>query len=101
MFRKLFLASILLASPAFASEELWKAKCKSCHGDTGAADTKNGQKYEIGDLRTAEWQAKHSDEEIRKVIAEGVPDTKMKPYADKLSAEEIDALVKHIRGLKQ
>lgn len=107
MMKKLFVAAALTftfaAGTASAEEaaELWKAKCKSCHGATGKADTREGRKQKIDDISTAEWQAKHSDDEIRKVITEGKKDTKMKAYKDKLSAQEIDSLVAYIRTLKQ
>lgn len=105
--KKLCLAAAIavsfVAAPAFANEtaDLWKAKCKSCHGETGKADTKEGKKNKIDDMSDAKWQANHDDAKIRKAIAEGVPDTKMKAYKDKLSAAEIDALVKHIRTFKK
>lgn len=92
-----------VAAPAFANEteDLWKAKCKSCHGATGKGDTKEGKKNKVDDLTDPAWQARHDDAKIRKAITEGVPDTKMKAYKGKLSEAEIDALVKHIRTLKK
>lgn len=95
--------SLTFAAPAFADDtaDIWKAKCKSCHGGDGKADTKEGKKSKIDDMSVAAWQDKHSDEKIKKAIMEGVPDTKMKPYKEKLSEAEIDGLVKHIRGLKK
>ena len=103
------LVCLSFASPALADDEIadiYKAKCKSCHGETGDGDTKTGRKEKIDDLSLPAWQKKHSDEEIRKVISEGSPDksstgeaSKMKPFKDKLSAAEIDGLVKYIRGL--
>ena len=98
------LACLSLAAPAFADDaiaDVWKAKCKSCHGEDGKADTKTGKKEKMEDISTADWQSKHSDEQIRKVIAEGEKDTKMKAFKDKLSAAEIDGLVKYIRTLKK
>jgi cytochrome c6 len=93
----------LTATFAHASEvaDLWKAKCKSCHGEAGAAETPNGKKYKVDNLTDAGWQSRHSDEKIKKVIMEGKKDTKMKAYKDKLSEAEIDALVKHIRTFKK
>jgi cytochrome c len=104
---KKFLAIALtlsFAPAAFAEEaaEVWKAKCKSCHGEDGRAKTKVGAKEKMTDITTAEWHAKHSDEKIRKVIADGSENNnKMKAFKDKLSAQEIDALVAYIRTLKK
>jgi cytochrome c553 len=96
--------SLSLAGPAFADEsaEIWKAKCKSCHGEDGRGDTKVGKKEKVADMSTPEYQSKHSDAVLKKVIAEGSQDNKkMKPFKDKLSDAEMDGLVKHIRGLKK
>ena len=105
--KKLCVAAVLafsFAAPAFADDapaDIWKAKCKSCHGANGDADTKEGKKSKIKDMTDPQWQAKNSDAEIKKVITDGKPDTKMKAYGNKLSAGEIDGLVKYIRTLKK
>ncbi len=78
--------------------ENWRAKCKSCHGELGKGDTKAGQKLRVPDFSLSAWQGKHADEAIRTAIVDGVPDTKMKAFKDKLSTEEIDGLVGMIRG---
>lgn len=89
--------------PAQAADgaEIWSKKCASCHGKTGAGDTKMGQKHKVEDMTDAGWQTSHSDDKIRKAIVEGVKGTKMKAFGDKYSAEEIDALVKLIRTFKK
>ncbi len=104
--KKLCLAvavSFAFAGASLAADvaENWKAKCKSCHGDTGKGDTKAGKKEKVRDMTTAEWQGKWTDEKIKDVIANGSKDNKkMKAFKDKLSAEEIDALTAHIRTFK-
>lgn len=96
-------AVVLTAGPVFAddAQSLWTGKCKSCHAEKGNADTRLGREKKIADLSAAAWQSKKSDAEIKKVISEGVADTKMKPYAEKLSEGEIASLVAHIRGFKK
>jgi cytochrome c553 len=85
-----------LAADAAAN---WKAKCKSCHGDDGKAKTKVGEKEEIPDFTSPAWQKAKTDEAIKKVITDGSQrNKKMKPFKDKLSAEEIAAMVKHVRA---
>jgi len=85
---------------ADASADIWKAKCKGCHGEDGKAKTKMGAKEKIPDLTNADWQKKHSDDAIKEVITNGSKDNaKMKPFKAKLSAEEIDGLVKYVRAL--
>jgi cytochrome c6 len=91
------------SAPALAEEaaDIWRAKCKSCHGETGNADTREGRKNKIPDISTEKWQAEHSDSQIKEVILNGVKDTKMKPFRDKYSEAEIDALVQYVRGLRK
>lgn len=95
--------ALSLATSAQAEDvaDVWKAKCKSCHGEDGKAKTKMGEKEKIADLSLPEWQKNHSDEKIRDVIAHGSKDNaKMKAFKDKLTPEQIDALVKYVRGLQ-
>lgn len=92
--------SFAAESAAVNSPELWKKKCSMCHGEDGKAKTKMGEKYSIPDISSAEWQTAHKDDEIKTVIVSGGK-TKMPPWKDKLSGEEIDAMVKHVRTLKK
>lgn len=96
--------SLSFASAAHADEvaDVYMAKCKGCHGADGRAQTKVGIKEKVADMTNADWQSRHSDEEIRQVIAEGSPkNKKMKAFKDRLTAEQIDALVKYIRQMKK
>ena len=103
---KLLRAALMIAFSLSAvahadTAEIWKAKCKSCHGEDGKADTKTGKKEKVNDMTVATWQSEWTDEKMKKVILDGSKDNKkMKPFKDKLSAEEVDGLVKHIRGFK-
>ncbi|NOJ76825.1 c-type cytochrome [Myxococcus xanthus] len=86
---------------ADAVADMWKAKCTVCHGDDGKAQTKMGQKESIGDMSRPAWQQSRTDADIRRVIADGDPrNSKMKPFKDKLTPAQIDALVGHIRTMK-
>lgn len=99
----LITVAALAPAAAFAEVDvprLWKKKCAMCHGADGKAKTKMGAKYKVPDISTAEWQAKWTDEQIREVIENGGK-TKMPAFKGKLSAEEIDAMVKKVRELKQ
>jgi mono/diheme cytochrome c family protein len=102
--KKQILAFFLtISSVAFAEADtvgIWKAKCQSCHGPDGKAQTKVGKKEEIADMSTKDWQKKRTDADLRKVIEDGSEKKpKMKAFKEKLSAEEIDALVGYIRDL--
>jgi len=94
----LSLSGVALADEAAA--DVWKAKCKGCHGEDGKAKTKVGAKENIADFTSPEWQKNNSDAEIRKVISEGSEkNSKMKAFKDRLTPTEIDALVTYVRGM--
>lgn len=107
----LLTAALLVALPSLADDagappasdsvaELWRAKCKNCHGEDGRGKTKVGKAQKIDDFSDAGWQQRHSDEKIEKVIRKGIRGTKMKAYEGKLTDEEIGALVQYIRTLQ-
>ena len=82
----------------------WEEHCASCHGATGKADTKMGQKLKLKDYSDAKFQAAFTDEQLLKATLEGVTvdgKQKMKPYADKISAADAKGLVGLIRSFKK
>ena len=83
------------------AERNWKAKCASCHGADGKAQTDQGKKAGIPDYTSAEFQKSKTDDQLKSAIANGVKTDKgeMDGYKDKLSGEEIDNLVKLVRSL--
>ena len=82
----------------------WKEHCAKCHGDDGKGDTKMGKKLSIADLSDAAVQAKFTDADALKAMKEGIKDkagkVAMKPV-EGLSADEMQALVGYVRGLKK
>jgi mono/diheme cytochrome c family protein len=74
---------------------IFEAKCKSCHGADGKGDTTIGKKVNIPSLAgTALSKAK-----VISTTEAGVPDTKMKGFKDKLSADEIEAVATYVKKL--
>ena len=104
-----FIALGLLAIPAASvraadAKENWTKNCMQCHGATGAADTKMGKKLNAKNLTDPKVQATFTDAEAATAIKEGIKEngkTKMKAFGDKLSDEEIKALVAYVRALKK
>lgn len=97
---------LMLASATHAADAaaLWEKNCASCHGKGGKGDTKAGQMVKVRDLTAPDVRATLNADVVRKAIEDGVvaKDTgksRMKAYKDKLSKEEIDALVTHTLGL--
>ena len=96
----LALATLLLTAPLFAADApaLFKAKCAACHGADGSGNTPVGTKLGVKNLGSADVQ-KHTDAELLKTISDGKD--KMPPFGKKLAADELKALVAHIRTLKK
>jgi len=104
----MILALVLLAQPmpppapitqAKPPAEIWEQRCTVCHGADGRGRTKKGRQLKSPDMTRPKWQAHLSDEKIANAIANGVPKRKMPAFKDKLSPEEIQALVPYIRAL--
>ncbi|MEI6278812.1 MAG: cytochrome c [Verrucomicrobiae bacterium] len=87
-----------LASAADAAEN-WGKFCASCHAKDGSGSTVMGKKSGAEDYREASVQAKFTDADAAKIIADGKG--KMKPFQDKLTPDEIKGLVAYIRAFKK
>jgi mono/diheme cytochrome c family protein len=90
---------------AHAADELWKARCSTCHGLDGKGHTKTGKKWKIEDFTRPKWQKAMSDDEIRRTIENGVRQKRtgkvmMPAFGKKLTPEEIDSLVGWVRSLE-
>jgi mono/diheme cytochrome c family protein len=102
---RLALAFLILTSltlPAVAEEgapkdegqELYQKKCAMCHGANGVAKpTGKGS----ANLNDPEWQKATTDEAIAKVTLEGK--NKMPKFEGKLTPEQVQAIIDHIRKL--
>src|SRR5689334_23390308 len=77
------------------SANTFKGNCASCHGEDGAG-TALGKAMQAPDLRSEDVQ-KLPDADLVKAISEGK--NNMPAFKATLSAEQIQALVKHIRSL--
>ena len=97
----LALAAISPAMAADAAEGLkvHMAKCKTCHGPTGAGNPGMARalKVEIRDFASPEVQKK-TDDQLKKDSRDGVG--KMKPTAG-LSDADLGNVVAYIRSLKK
>lgn len=98
-------AAVLLATAtlSWAADPIpaYEKNCVSCHGKDGKGETKAGRKAGTKDLTDKAHQASFTDEEAFKGIKEGRKDKNgkenMKPMGDKLTDEEIHALVAYVR----
>jgi len=90
----------LVSAVGFAQssgEATYKAKCQSCHGASGAADTSVGKMMKVKPA---------SDPEIKKLTADQMFASvkngkgKMQPFKDKLTDAQIKDSVAYYRSLK-
>lgn len=104
----IFCVAIFLRTTQYAKAEvdaafLYKTHCVPCHGEDGKGTDLGKQLaamaegVEFPDFTNAEWQAKKTDERMIEQIKNGSPN-RMFSFKDKLSEEEIKALVAYVRG---
>ena len=95
-----FVLVIFALTPALSLAQdgaaTFKAKCAMCHGPDGTGKTAMGEKLKIRDLTSADVQ-KQTDAELVQVVTKGK--NKMPSYDGKLTKEQIDQLVAHVREL--
>jgi cytochrome c6 len=100
-------ALMLVGSAAFAAEipENWSKNCASCHGPDGAGHTKAGRMAQVKDMTNPDYQKSFTDAQAAKQIKEGLKDPsgkeKMRAFGDKLSDDDVKALVAYVRSLSK
>ena len=89
-------------------KRLFEAKCATCHGDDGRAQTEEGRDMAIADMTKAAYWKDLTLEIARKEVLEGLKRTsksgkeqEMKPFRDRLSPEQVDALNLYASSLKK
>jgi mono/diheme cytochrome c family protein len=85
--------------PSADGKDLFGKKCKSCHNSNGDGKTKIGEENDIEDWTVAGWKAKWTEAKVIDIVTNGKSGTKMKPFKDKLTADEIAAVAKYARSL--
>ena len=98
--------ALATASAAWAADvkENWEKHCLKCHGADGKGNTKMGKQSGVKDYTDPKVQEEMKDENALKIIKEGIVEKgkkKMDPYKDKLTDDEIKALIAFIRGFKK
>lgn len=97
---------IFCASAGYAADAAanWSQHCASCHGKDGSGSTMMGKKLGVKDYRDAKVQAEFTDAKAVEIIKEGTKENgkeKMKAFKDKLSDDDIKALVAYVRSFKK
>ena len=77
-------------------QDTFNTKCTTCHGKDGKAQTQMGIKLKAKDLtQKASWTGL-TDAVIENQIRNGTPTKTMPAFAEKLSPEEIQTVVKYV-----
>ncbi|HEX6804054.1 MAG TPA: cytochrome c [Terriglobales bacterium] len=74
----------------------FKSKCVLCHGLDGSGNTPLGKQLQAANLRSKDVQ-KLSDEKLHQVVHDG--QANMPSFADQLSDDEINQVIKYVRVL--
>jgi mono/diheme cytochrome c family protein len=100
----------LLAMPALAEEpppaavRMFKAKCASCHGPDGKAQTDQGKKLGIRDMSSPAWQSGHTDAQLTEILSTNKPVTsngaETQHFQTKLKPPEVTGLIAVLRSFK-
>jgi mono/diheme cytochrome c family protein len=97
---------IFCASAGYAADAAanWNQHCASCHGKDGSGNTMMGKKLAVKNYQDAKVQAEFTDAKAAEIIKEGVKEggkEKMKSFKDKLSDDDVKALVAYVRSFKK
>jgi mono/diheme cytochrome c family protein len=93
--------------PDKKTKRLFEAKCATCHGDDGRGKTELGDEMGIADMTKAAYWRDLTLEGARTSVLEGIKRTvrgkqqEMKPFKDRLTADQVDALVLYSASLKK
>lgn len=93
------------SSPAAADElasarAAYKTTCANCHkenGEGGVAELDEGVRIKVPSFKT-EHSIQHTDQQFARKIANGDKDEGMPAFKDRLTPEQINALVRFIRS---
>ena len=96
-----FLVTVGYGVALYAAEDhpsaLFKEYCAKCHGEDGKAETPKGKQLMARNFTDPEFQASKTDAQLIKTVTKGQED--MPPFGKKLTAEQIEGLVKNdVRG---
>jgi mono/diheme cytochrome c family protein len=87
-------SAVTAAAQSAGTKDLFVSKCAICHGSDGSAKTPMGKNLKIRDFHSPEVQ-KQSDADLKTMITKGKG--KMPAFDGKLTGEQIDLLIGHIR----
>ena len=96
-----FFLAAAIAIPAFAQSgaDAYKSKCLMCHGVDGLAATNVGKAMKVTSFKD-QAAVRATDAQLFAIVKNG-KGANMKPYAGKLSDDQIKSVVAYIRTLQK
>jgi cytochrome c553 len=85
-------------------KQSWDKNCAKCHGQDGKGNTRMGKQSGAKDYTDPKVQAELKDDAGLKAIKEGITEDgkkKMDPYKEKLTDDEMKALLAYVRAFKK
>jgi mono/diheme cytochrome c family protein len=73
--------------------------CARCHGPLGVPDEGSVARLGVKPLTSPHVQRQLTDDDIRRQIVDGSQNKQMPAFGGALSAEQVDAIVAHVRTL--
>ena len=84
------------AAQTSAGDSLYRQQCRACHGTTGTPPERMRAVYKSLPTLDSAFLAKRSVDSLTAAIRNGVG-RDMKPFKDKLTAEQIAAIARYVR----
>lgn len=82
--------------------ELYAKSCAKCHGPDGKGDTGMGKKGREKGQRWPELNtSKLERDKVLAILRDGIADSPMKAYGDKMTASELAAVTDFVIGLRK
>ncbi len=107
--KKVILFGLAVAGSGFASARAadaradWQTHCAACHGRDGTGHTRAGRMLRVKNLADPANQKAFSDSQAFNDVKNGLKDSdgnnRMKPFAGKLTDDQIRSLVTYVRTL--
>ncbi len=104
---RIYVAILLVTTASLQAADVktnWEKQCLKCHGADGKGQTKMGRQSGVKDYTDPKVQEEMKDDKAMTIMKEGIVENgkkKMDPYKDKLTDEEMKALIAHMRSFKK
>jgi mono/diheme cytochrome c family protein len=75
--------------------------CARCHGIDGRGEPTARLQLGVPDMTDPGWQARLTDDDIWRAVRQGSRSRKMPGFGELFTAQQLDAIVAHVRALRR